>query len=71
MTKMQRQLIDGILYRLHFYGAEKRLNPDYDVGHCFTVMTCKKCGELFEADKEHICRYQNSYPDIGMEKKDD
>ena len=40
----------------------KRDNPKYPPWHCFTAMLCKKCGELYEADREHICRKKNSYP---------
>ena len=42
--------------------VEYRVNPDYPSWHCFTVTECQKCGELFEADREHICKEQNSYP---------
>ena len=43
---------------------EKRKNPNYPPWHCFTVATCKKCGEYFEpfCRLEHICKKQNSYP---------
>ena len=61
--KMQRQLIDGLLFAPKLYGTQIRLNPAYDAGHCFTVTKCDKCGEWYEADKEHKCREQNSYPD--------
>ena len=53
----QTFIVDGIV--------EHRANPDYPEGHCFTVTECHKCGELFEADREHICREQNSYPREG------
>lgn len=40
----------------------KRDNPKYPPWHCFTACKCEKCGELYEADREHICRKKNSYP---------
>lgn len=43
-----------------------RLNPDYDVGHCFTATKCRDCGEWYEADRLHICRTQNSYPILTL-----
>ena len=39
-----------------------RKNPNYPPWHCFTAMLCNKCGEMYEADREHICRKKNSYP---------
>ena len=33
-----------------------------------TMCICEKCGEAYEADREHICRRKNSYP---MEVKKD
>ena len=27
-----------------------------------TMCLCEKCGEAYEADREHICRKKNSYP---------
>ena len=42
--------------------VEWRINPDYPEEHCFTTLICHKCLEYFEADREHICRKQNSYP---------
>lgn len=39
-----------------------RKNPNYPPWHCFTACECEKCGELYEADREHICRKKNSYP---------
>lgn len=31
-------------------------------GEQFTAMLCDKCGELYEPDRRHICKYKNSYP---------
>ena len=28
----------------------------------FTCVECEKCGEYYEADREHICKKVNSYP---------
>lgn len=30
-------------------------------GEVFTAMQCEKCGEFYEADREHVCRKKNSY----------
>lgn len=68
--KMERQLIDGLLYAPQLCGTEKRLNPVYDATQYFTVTKCNNCGEYYEADKEHICRFQNSYPDIKTETEE-
>lgn len=46
----------------------KRDNPKYPPWHCFTACLCEKCGEMYEADREHICRKKNSYP-IREQKK--
>lgn len=27
----------------------------------FTACICNKCGEIYEADREHICKKKNSY----------
>lgn len=27
-----------------------------------TFALCEKCGEAYEADREHVCRKRNSYP---------
>lgn len=37
--------------------------PPYQV---FTVVECKKCGEMFEpiCELKHICKKQNSYPKL-------
>lgn len=42
----------------------KRKNPKYPPHHCFTVVKCEKCGELYEpiCELKHICKKQNSYP---------
>ena len=42
----------------------KRKNPNYPPYHCFTVVACEKCGELYEpiCELRHICKKQNSYP---------
>lgn len=40
----------------------KRDNPNYPPWHCFTVTECDKCGEMYEADKPHVCKKKNSYP---------
>ena len=40
----------------------KRDNPKYPPWHCFTACLCDKCGEMHEADREHICKRKNSYP---------
>lgn len=42
--------------------SDKRDNPKYPSGHCFTVTKCEKCGEMFEAAYEHVCRKKNSWP---------
>lgn len=34
----------------------------------FTVCICKKCGEAYEPDREHICRSKNSYPGAEIDK---
>lgn len=39
-----------------------RDNPYYPPDHCMTLTRCNDCGEVFEADREHICKKQNSYP---------
>ena len=40
-------------------------------GEQFTAMLCEKCGELYEPDRPHICKYKNSYPinNLTIEKK--
>ena len=35
---------------------------DRKPGDVFTACKCEKCGELYEADRKHICRLENSYP---------
>ena len=45
-----------------------RFNPNYDAGQCFTLTKCKECGEWYEADRLHVCRLQNSYPEEGFVK---
>ena len=47
----------------------KRDNPNRPPWHCFTACECKKCGELYEADREHICKKKNSYPIKEWRKK--
>lgn len=42
----------------------KRDNPNYPPGHCMTITKCEKCGEGYEADKEHICMKKNSWPEF-------
>ena len=32
-------------------------------GDQFTTMLCEECGEYYEADRRHICKTENSYPD--------
>lgn len=27
-----------------------------------TMCLCERCGEYYEADREHVCRKRNSYP---------
>lgn len=27
-----------------------------------TMCMCEKCGEAYEADREHVCKVKNSYP---------
>lgn len=39
-----------------------RDNPKYPPCHCFTVVKCMSCGEMFEPFAEHICRKKNSWP---------
>ena len=57
-------------YTKHYYGKHGwRMNPKYPPHHCLTVCKCEKCGEHYEADRDHICRLQNSYPDL--EEADD
>lgn len=59
--------------RYNPYYLPDRKNPDYPDYHCFTVRTCKKCGERFEpiCRLKHICKKQNSYPIIQSEDKDE
>ena len=46
-----------------FYeGFGYRLNPVYPVDYQGTFTRCEKCGESYEADREHVCRWKNSYP---------
>lgn len=47
----------------------KRNNRNFPSGH-FKKITCfcEKCGEGFEADKEHICRKKNSYSQFSKDK---
>lgn len=45
-----------------YQGAGVRDNPKYPIGHCMTLIKCDECGELYEADKAHVCRKKNSYP---------
>lgn len=44
----------------------ERLNPAYGINHCMTLTKCEKCKELYEADREHICELENSYPEDGF-----
>lgn len=53
-------------YREHGW----RDNPFYPPYHCMTLTRCEKCGEMFEASDEHICRKKNSYP-WDMEAQND
>lgn len=46
----------------YYQGAGVRDNPKYPIGHCMTLTKCDECGELYEADKAHVCRKKNSYP---------
>lgn len=48
----------------------KRKNPKYPHGHCFTVRKCKKCEEFYEpiCELKHICKKQNSYPNLSREQ---
>lgn len=39
-----------------------RDNPYYPPYHYMTMTRCEDCGELYEADKKHVCRKENSYP---------
>ena len=49
-----------------------RMNPLYPPYHVFTTCKCNICGEWYEADRLHICKTQNSYPDLEeSERKDD
>lgn len=52
---------------------EKRKNPNYPPYHCFTVVTCEKCGEKYEpiCELKHICKKQNSYPPERREKENE
>ena len=40
---------------------ESRMN-ERQIGDVFTANQCPRCGEYYEADREHICRKKNSYP---------
>ena len=41
-------------------GIMASLNPFFP--SCEDACKCEKCGEMYEADREHICRKKNSYP---------
>ena len=44
-----------------------RDNPPVNEPRIFTAMTCEKCGEMYEADRIHICGKRNSYPDVSKD----
>ena len=48
-----------------------RMNPNYESPHVFTVCKCDICGEYYEADRLHLCKTQNSYPDIEESEGED
>ena len=59
-------------YTKHDYGKLGiRMNPNYPPYHVFTACLCDKCGEWYEADRLHICKTQNSYPDIEESEEED
>lgn len=41
---------------------ENRLWKPECIGVQATFTQCEKCGEFYEADREHVCRKRNSYP---------
>lgn len=49
-----------------------RMNPHYPSYHVFTACKCDICGEWYEADRLHLCKTRNSYPEIEeSEEKDE
>ena len=53
------------------YGEQgTRMNPKYPPYHVYTVCKCGICGEWYEADRLHLCKTQNSYPDIEESEED-
>ena len=46
---------------------EERDNPKYSSEQQITLALCNLCGEAFEADREHICKKKNSYPQFSEE----
>jgi len=41
---------------------DNRLWLPQNAGVQATFCLCEKCGESYEADREHVCRKKNSYP---------
>lgn len=41
---------------------DNRLWLPQNAGVQATFCLCEKCGEGYEADREHVCRKRNSYP---------
>ena len=41
---------------------DNRLWLPQNAGVQATFCMCEKCGESYEADREHVCRKKNSYP---------
>ena len=41
---------------------QERDNPRYPPDLQATWCLCERCGEIYEASKEHICRKKNSWP---------
>ena len=41
---------------------DNRLWLPQNTGIQATFCLCEKCGEGYEADREHVCRKKNSYP---------
>jgi len=41
---------------------DNRLWRPENAGIQATFCLCEECGEMYEADREHICKKKNSYP---------
>ena len=47
---------------------DNRLWRPENAGIQATFCRCEECGEMYEADREHICKKKNSYPAKEAEK---